>query len=233
MATPTKTLRAITLLSVGMLLFGCQDQRPSGNTPEYFAAHGVIAGKPAHLKVGGEIFHIPTDVILQMETSGEIIKGQADSLIILLNNFAPAPLGSASLRETMHGELWLRIEIRRSPGTRDGRGEGFEHERSWASIREIREWQLKEYQAQDPRLAWSNFNYEGIGNATKTPMGNPVRFSCTGPYPSHAECGWGGYRFNPQVHIDYFFPATWIPVWQQVHQHVVATVDRYHQPIQP
>lgn len=233
MVATTNIMRAFTPLLAGMLLLGCQEQKPSGNTPAYSAAHGVIAGQPAHLKVGGEMFHIPADVMLQMDSSGEIINGQADSIKILLNNFTPKPTGSASIPGPSYGELWLRIEIRHAPGTRDGRGESFKHERPWASIREIPEWQLKEYQAKDQRLAWSNFNYEGIGNAPKTPTGHPVRFSCTGPYPSHAECGWGGYRLNPQVQIDYFFPAVWLPVWQQVHKHVVETVRHYHQPIQP
>lgn len=231
MVTPEKSLRAITLISLGVLLLGCQEQRPSVNTPEYLAAHGVAARQPTLIKVGGENFYIPADVQMQVETSGEIVKGQADYVRIFLNDFFPPQMSSASIPGSSNAELLLRIDIRRSPGTQDGR-EDLRQKRPWSSIREIPEWQLREFQDKRPgRGGWGVYSYESLHGAPKTPFNEPIQFVCTGAYPSHSEC-WGGYRFNPQIQIWYFFPAMWLPIWQKVHEHVLLTVERYHQPTQ-
>lgn len=232
MAKSATPMRVIALfLLTGMLLLGCKEQRPSENTPAYMSAHGVIAGQPAQLKVGGEMFHIPADVHLQMFTSGDIVKGQADYLSIRLNRFAPSPTGAASIPGPSYGELWLRIEIRRSPGTRDGR-ENLEKKRPWSSIRDISEFQLKEYRDKRSVGVWGDFSYESLAGAPKTLMNEPIQFMCTNTYPNHGEC-WGGYRLNSEILVWYFFPTEWLPVWQQVHQHVVSTVEHYHQLSKP
>jgi hypothetical protein len=230
MPTSKTSKRMIALFSVVMTLLGCQERRPSTNTPAYSAAHGVVAGQPAHLKVGGEMFHIPADVMMQMETSGEIIKGQADYLYLFFNRFTPQPTETASIPGPSYGEQRLRIEIRHSLGNLEGE---VDHTRPWISIKEIPEWQLREYrESKSGRGGWGEYSYEGLAGTAQTPNDKAVHFSCTGTYPNHAEC-WGDYRFNSEIQIWYFFPTEWLPVWQQVHQHVVSTVKEYHQPIKP
>lgn len=224
--------KVILILICAQLLLGCKERQPAINTPEYMALHGFSPGKVAELRVGGHLFHIPSDVQLQMITNGNIIKGQADYLLIWLRDFKPQATGATSIPGPSYGELWLQIEIFHAPGTRDGRGEGFEHERPWSSIREIPDWQLKEYRASNFNSK-PQFSYEGVGDAPRTPMGNPVRFTCTDTYPNHGQCSWSSYRLNPEIQINYIFPTEWIPIWQQVHQHVISTVEHYHQPSKP
>jgi hypothetical protein len=241
MMSATKiALRLIAAHVAALALQGC-DQKPTEKKPregtsayyaKYLADHGVVKGKDASLKVGGHMFILPANVLDELTLDGSIVQDQPDVISFWLRGSAARPTGAASIPESTTLTSWVRIQIRRSPGVRDGSDEGFEQERPWGSIREIPEWELKEYRATDNHQGWANFNYEGIAGAPKTLMGNPVRFSCTGDYTTQESC-WSSYRFNPKIQIWYFFPAQWIPIWQQVHQHVVQTVDRYHKPTQP
>lgn len=218
-----------------LVLHGC-DQGPREGTSAYYAKyladHGVVKGKDAHLKLGGHMFTFPASVLEELTIDGSIAQDQPRVIRFWLRGNAARPAGAASIPELPVLGSWLRIEIRRSPGTRDGRDEGFDHERPWGSIREVPEWQLKEYRDKKSTGGWGDFSYESLDGAPKTPMNQPVRFSCTDTYPHHGEC-WGGYRFNSEIQVWYFFPAVWLPIWQQVNQHVVSTVEHYHQPSKP
>lgn len=237
MSFSKQTLKIIGACLATLALHGC-DRTPREGTSAYYEKyltdHGVVKGKDAHLKVAGHMFTFPASVVGELTLDGSIVQDQPGVVRLEPRGIASRPPGAASIPELPVMNSWLRIEIRRSPGTRDGRGEGYEHAGPWSSIKEISKWQLKEYRDNNHSVpVWGGFSYEGLKGAPQTPMGNPIRFNCTTTNTTYGGECWGGYRFNSEIEIWYFFPAEWIPIWQQVHHHVVSTVVQYHQPTKP
>lgn len=67
--------RTLLIALIAVLTAGCDRQTElSTNTEEYFAAHGIVQGKPNELRIGGTLFRFPAGVGLNPETAQSEIR---------------------------------------------------------------------------------------------------------------------------------------------------------------
>jgi len=72
------------LVALTLLFNGC-DKRPSTNTEAYLELHGIKYGQKNNINIGEVEFLIAESMNFDLETYGEIKKGQADVLRLYLD----------------------------------------------------------------------------------------------------------------------------------------------------
>jgi len=186
--------------------YGCEE-RPNTNTEKYLKLHGIVNGQEKEIKIGKLVFFIPPEIDIQVETYGEINKGEADILRFDLD-FSHLVTGWSGLtskvrvvvRALEEESVSRQQEISVSHDTR------LEGERMYFG--------LIEQPTDDPPGGWSFKKYIVPLEDDNPTIGNMV-FNCSGrPETGVSEC-WGGYK-RGMADIWLFLSGRLLPNWRQV-----------------
>ncbi|WP_236214586.1 hypothetical protein [Metapseudomonas otitidis] len=74
-----------TVVAVFLLVVACGEKKPSANTPEYRAAHGIVEGSVNLIEVAGDVFQLPPGADFDVYSYGDIKMGEADKLIVRIH----------------------------------------------------------------------------------------------------------------------------------------------------
>jgi hypothetical protein len=119
----------------------------------------------------------------------------------------------------------VRVEIHRIENSTEQRHD-FRARTDWAQVKDMPEWQLRQYRARRDDGAWGYISYDALRATDVTPMGNRIEFVCQGaPRGEPIQC-WGGYRSDAHTQVWYFFHHKWMAQWAQIHMQVVKTVEQ-------
>lgn len=74
-----------TVVAVFLLVVAFGEKKPSANTPEYRAAHGIVEGSVNLIEVAGDVFQLPPGADSDVYSYGDIKMGEADKLIMWIH----------------------------------------------------------------------------------------------------------------------------------------------------
>ncbi|MGC8101359.1 hypothetical protein [Metapseudomonas otitidis] len=98
-----------TVVAVFLLVVACGEKKPSANTPEYRAAHGVVEGSVNLIEVAGDVFQLPPGADFDVYSYGDIKMGEADKLIMRIHMSHAIEGKDASASENGVSVVWVDI----------------------------------------------------------------------------------------------------------------------------
>lgn len=209
------------LLFIIVVLSGCE-QRPSGNTPEYFEAHGIIKGEENHISVGDTVFKVPKDIPFNIYTLGDIVPGKVDVLTLYLDF-------SYLIDHYKGGGIfapWMvRVEIEKNLYEYPKTSDYHLQVDNWSKIFYNSDLNLTEFHEKAFRGGWGYISYQAKMDQIVTPLGGPVQFECSGDPAGEIDSCSGGYQHPKGFFVSYYISNRIMPFWQEIHGSVVSTVN--------
>jgi hypothetical protein len=230
-----KRWRWIVLLLVALavspvVIHFAKPRKPVGNTKEYLAAHGVVEGRVNELRVKGVLFRFPATYRLELDTGGDIVRGQAD-VVRLYQNMSFLFGSKAGTPGHIYGDV--RIDLRADSHEDVGREWARLAASNWESMRERPNLGMIEYTERDGSGGLGRIAYATPDPHWRTPKGGPIVFSCFGPAGQESTPCWTGYQHPRGPYVEYHLPSDLLPYWREVHNEVIRLVDSFILPPPP
>jgi len=199
-------------------------RKPVGNTKEYLAAHGVVEGRVNELRVKGVLFRFPATYRLELDTGGDIVRGQADTVIF---DEDMSYLFGSKAGTPSHVDGDVRIELRAHFYEDVGRKRARLAGPNWKSIRERPDLGMLEYTERSAFGGWGYIVFASPDPRWRTPKGGPIVFDCVGLRDQEPTQCRSGYQHPRGPFVAYYLPRDLLPLWREVHAEVVRRVNSF------
>ncbi|WP_165665262.1 hypothetical protein [Metapseudomonas otitidis] len=213
------------VVAVFLLVVACGEKKPSANTPEYRAAHGIVEGSVNLTEVVGDVFQLPPGADFDVYFYGDIKMGEVDKLIMRIDMSHAIEGKDVSASENGVSVVWADILKMGDP-----QGKTYleaKKDRLGVPV-ERKSLDLVEYPLNMP-LSEAEYSAEYIHVPADGVSGNGREFFCSvarpkDPSKTRGECP-AFYYLSSGLLVDVLFDYRAIPSWKAIMEEVRQTVE--------
>ncbi|MFV0885189.1 hypothetical protein ACNKH9_00495 [Metapseudomonas otitidis] len=214
-----------TVVAVFLLVVACGEKKPSANTPEYRAAHGIVEGSVNLIEVAGDVFQLPPGADFDVYSYGDIKMGEADKLIMRIH--MSHAIEGKDVSASANGVSVVWVDILKMGDTQGKTYLEAKEDRLGVPV-ERKSLDLVEYPLSMP-LSEAEYSGEYIYVPADGVSGNGREFFCSvarpkDPSKTRGDCR-AFYYLSSGLLVDVLFDYRALPNWKAIMEEVRQTVE--------